>query len=151
MKNKWMIPLLFVLLLISFFLGGNLPAEEILPEDTSSMEKEEIYSTREEVAGYLHAYKELPPNFITKKEALARGWVASQGNLWEIAPGKSIGGDSFGNREGLLPEKAGRKWYECDIDYQGGKRGAKRIVFSNDGLIYYTEDHYKSFTEIHFE
>ena len=64
-------------------------------------------------------------------------------------PGCSIGGDVFGNREGSLPDRSGRTWYECDIDYSGGKRGAKRIVYSNDGLIYYTEDHYETFVRLY--
>ena len=71
-----------------------------------------------------------------------------EGNLWDVADGMSIGGDKFGNREGLLPKESGRQYYECDIDYEGGYRNGKRIVYSNDGLIYYTEDHYESFEEI---
>jgi len=106
------------------------------------------YTTKEDVARYLKTYGELPPNYLTKEEARALGWVSSKGNLHEVAPGKSIGGDVFGNYEGLLPKAAGRVYYECDIDYTGGTRGAKRIVFSNDGLIFYTDDHYESFTEI---
>ena len=104
-----------------------------------------VYTSKEDVALYLHTYGKLPGNFLTKQEASKLGWVSSKGNLWEVAPGMSIGGDSFGNREGLLPAANGRKWYECDIDFEGGFRGAKRILFSNDGLIYYTENHYKSF------
>lgn len=69
--------------------------------------------------------------------------------MWDVADGKSIGGDKFGNREGLLPKKSGRQYYECDIDYNGGYRGAKRIIYSNDGLIYYTEDHYKTFEQLY--
>lgn len=106
----------------------------------------EAYSDRDGVAAYLRAYGELPPNYITKSEARALGWDSGRGNLWEVAPGRSIGGDRFGNREGLLPEADGRTWYECDVNYGGGYRGAERIVFSNDGLIYYTDDHYASFT-----
>lgn len=84
-------------------------------------------------------------NGITKNEAENLGW--SGGSLEPYAPGCSIGGGYFGNYEGLLPKKKGRKYYECDIDTRGKKsRGAKRIVFSNDGLIYYTDDHYESFT-----
>ncbi|MBO6089461.1 MAG: ribonuclease, partial [Lachnospiraceae bacterium] len=91
-------------------------------------------------------YNHLPSNYITKKEAQNLGWDASQGkHLNKVAPGKSIGGDKFGNREGLLPKKDGRVYYECDIDYKKGSRNAKRIVFSNDGLIYYTEDHYETY------
>lgn len=104
------------------------------------------YTSREDVALYLRTYGRLPQNFITKSEANKLGWEG--GDLWRYAPGKSIGGDVFGNREGLLPKKSGRTWYECDIDYAGGSRGAKRIVYSDDGLIYYTNDHYETFTEL---
>ncbi len=74
---------------------------------------------------------------------------ADRGNLWDVTDEMSIGGDRFGNREGLLPDASGRKWYEADIDYDGGRRNAKRIVFSNDGLIYYTDDHYESFEQLY--
>lgn len=102
----------------------------------------------EQVAQYLREHQQLPPNYITKEEASELGWVAAEGNLHIVAPGKSIGGDRFGNREGLLPNAEGRVWYEADIDYESGTRNAKRIVFSNDGLIYMTTDHYASFTDI---
>ncbi len=119
------------------------PSEELLPEEGS-------YTTKEDVALYLHQYGHLPPNFITKKEAEALGW--SGGSLEPYAPGKCIGGNRFGNYEGLLPEAEGRSYTECDIDTLGAeKRGAKRIVFSNDGLIYYTEDHYESFDLLYGE
>lgn len=106
------------------------------------------YTSRDDVAAYLKAYGRLPENFITKSEARALGWDSSAGNLAQVAPGKSIGGDVFGNYEGRLPKANGRKYYECDIDYAGGSRGAKRIVFSNDGLIFYTADHYETFTQL---
>ncbi|MBR1584787.1 MAG: ribonuclease [Clostridia bacterium] len=106
------------------------------------------YSDKDHVAAYLRAYGELPPNYITKQEASALGWVASSGNLWRVAPGKSIGGDRYGNYEGSLPTKYGRRYFECDIDFDGGFRNAKRIIYSNDGLIFYTEDHYNTFEEI---
>lgn len=105
------------------------------------------YTARDDVARYLMTYGRLPRNFITKKEATELGWESREGNLHDVAPGMSIGGDRFSNREGLLPKQSGRTYYECDIDYAGGFRGSKRIVYSNDGLIFYTEDHYKSFTE----
>ncbi len=110
------------------------------------------YSDKEHVAAYLKAFGELPPNYITKAEAQRLGWVNTWGNLWQVAPGKSIGGDRYGNYEGLLPSKAGRTYYECDIDYDGSKnrgaRNGKRIVYSSDGLIFYTGDHYNTFEEI---
>lgn len=107
------------------------------------------YSSKEEVALYLHLYGHLPDNYITKKEAEMLGWDSGKGNLWEAAPGRSIGGGRFGNYEGLLPEKENRQYYECDIDYNGGYRNEKRIVYSDDGLIYYTEDHYESFEKLY--
>ena len=106
------------------------------------------YDTMEEVAVYLTLYDELPENYMTKKEAQKLGWVSSKGNLWDVAYGRSIGGDRFGNYEGALPNKKGRQWTECDIDFEGDYRGAKRIVFSNDDLIYYTDDHYNTFEKI---
>jgi len=102
-----------------------------------------------EVADYIKKHNRLPDNFITKKDAGTLGWNPSKGNLWAVAPGKSIGGDVFRNREKKLPVKRGRIWYEADIDYQGGKRGKDRILFSSDGLIYKTEDHYRTFTRMH--
>ena len=115
------------------------------------VEKDGTYTSKEEVAAYLNQYGQLPSNFITKKEAKKLGWVSNEGNLGEVAPGKSIGGDYFGNYEGLLPEKDGRDYYECDINTDGSYRGAERIVFSNDGLIYYTGDHYDSFELLYGE
>ena len=105
------------------------------------------YTTKDEVALYIHTYGHLPGNFITKKEAEALGWDSSKGNLHKVAPGKSIGGDKFGNYEGNLPD--GHRYKECDIDYEGGYRGAKRIVFSDDGLVFYTEDHYNTFEQLY--
>lgn len=113
--------------------------------DELTVNEDGEYTSKDEVALYIHLYNHLPSNFITKNEAKDLGWDSSKGNLHKVAPGKSIGGDKFGNREGLLPKKDGRVYYECDIDYKKGSRNAKRIVFSNDGLIYYTEDHYETF------
>jgi ribonuclease T1 len=107
------------------------------------------YTSKEDVALYLHTYGHLPSNYITKKEAEELGWNSKEGNLWDVAPGKSIGGSRFGNYDGNLPEADGRKYYECDIGYEGGYRGAERIIYSNDGLIYYTEDHYKTFEQLY--
>lgn len=112
------------------------------------VEKNGEYSDKEHVAAYLRAFGSLPSNYITKQQAQQLGWSASRGNLWKVAPGKSIGGDRYGNYEGLLPQQKGRKYFECDIDFDGGFRNAKRIIYSNDGLIFYTEDHYQTFEEI---
>ena len=159
--------------LFGFTRGEEAPALsqqiEILPEETSAVpsavpETEaqpqappetvlaivvgESYTSKEDVALYIHTYGCLPDNFITKNEARKLGWEG--GSLEPYAPGKCIGGDRFGNYEGLLPED--RDYKECDIDTLGAKsRGAKRIVFSEDGLIYYTEDHYESFELLYGE
>lgn len=128
------------------------PVEEAPVEEAPDIIDENgTYTSKEEVAAYLHEYGHLPSNFITKKEAKNLGWVSSEGNLDEVAPGMSIGGDYFGNYEGNLPEAKGRDYYECDIDFDGTYRNAKRIVFSNDGLIYYTEDHYETFELLYGE
>lgn len=119
--------------------------------EEASVAEDGTYTAKEEVAEYIHLYGHLPSNFITKKEAKKLGWVSSEGNLDEVAPGMSIGGDYFGNYEGYLPEADGRDYYECDIDFDGSYRGAKRIVYSNDGLIYYTEDHYETFELLYGE
>ena len=113
---------------------------DALPEDGS-------YTTAEDVAAYLAAYGHLPGNFLTKKEARALGWEG--GSLEPYASGMCIGGDRFGNYEGTLPEG---DYHECDIDTLGAdRRGAKRLVYSDDGRIYYTEDHYESFTLLYGE
>ena len=109
-----------------------------------------IYTAKDDVALYIHLYGHLPGNFITKKEAQALGWPG--GSLEPYAPGKCIGGSQFENYEGTLPDAPGRRYTECDVDTLGAdSRGAKRIVFSNDGLIYYTEDHYQTFELLYGE
>lgn len=125
-------------------------AQEQAPEGTPAIDEDGVYTSKEDVALYIHTYGHLPQNFISKKQAQALGWEG--GSLEPYAPGKCIGGSRFGNYEGLLPEKDGRTYTECDIDTLGAeKRGAKRIVFSNDGLIYYTEDHYETFALLYGE
>ena len=166
MKKNKLLPILLVVLLLAgyFFFGGGdspapvpenaepavaatplpeapVPATETQPE---SIDEDGSYTTKEELALYIHTYGHLPGNFVTKAEASAAGWRG--GGLDEYLPGMCIGGDRFGNREGLLPEATGRSWTECDVNTLHAKsRGAERIVFSNDGLIYYTGDHYDSF------
>lgn len=106
------------------------------------------YTSKDEVALYIHTYGHLPENYITKDEAYDLGWK-SEGTLDEVAPGMSIGGDYYGNYEGVLPDEPGREYHECDIDYESGNRNGKRIVYSNDGNIYYTENHYNSFEHLY--
>ncbi len=113
-----------------------------------AISENKTYTDKEHVAAYINEFAKLPSNYITKDQAKKLGWQ-TKGTLDKVAPGKSIGGDRYGNYEGLVPKKNGRTWKECDIDYVKGNRNAKRIVFSNDGLIYYTEDHYKTFTKLY--
>lgn len=118
-------------------------------EASVTLDEHGTYTSKDEVALYLHTYRHLPENYMTKKEAQSLGWDNRKGNLWDVAPGKSIGGSHFGNYEGQLPEEKGRNYYECDLDYEGGYRGEKRLVYSNDGLIFYTEDHYETFEQLY--
>lgn len=113
------------------------------------IEEHGFYTDKESVALYLKQYGRLPGNYITKKQAEAEGWVSKEGNLWDVAPGKSIGGSRYGNYEKKLPEAIDRVWYECDINFGGSYRGPERIIYSNDGLIYYTEDHYQTFEQLY--
>lgn len=135
--------------------------EEIGSEATSSNEEnvaEEIiengeYTAAGDVAVYLHLFGHLPSNYIRKNDAKAAGWDPDEGNLDRVCPGKIIGGDRFGNYEKKLPEKNNRKYFECDVNYdkEYGYRGQERIIFSNDGLIYYSGDHYNTFELLYGE
>lgn len=115
--------------------------------DQIQVSEDGAYTSPEEVAAYIDEFDKLPENFISKSEAEDLGWVSSEGNLWEVAEGMSIGGDYFGNYEGLLPEED--EYREADVNYDGGFRGAERIIFSDDGDIYYTDDHYESFEQLY--
>lgn len=124
---------------------------EVLEDDSgtsdSAVTEGVCYYDLEHVVLYLDQYGALPDNYITKEEARALGWEG--GSVENYLDGAAIGGDRFGNREGLLPEATGRSYTECDIDTNGQSgRGAKRLVFSNDGLYFYTEDHYETFSEL---
>ena len=165
MKKK-LSPILALLLVVAavFFgvPGGEEAVSDILPQESATASSTDwgqedgatlisadgVYTSKEDVALYIHTYGCLPQNFMTKDEARELGWEG--GGLEDYAPGMCIGGDRFGNYEGLLPED--RDYTECDIDTLGAeKRGAKRIVFSDDGLIYYTDDHYESFELLYGE
>lgn len=138
-----------LLLCLALLAGCSLtPGQGSGNEHEQSVDNSQALTGYEEVAQYIRKHGELPDNYITKKEARKLGWDAQKGNLNDVAPGKSIGGDVFGNREKKLPGKKGRIWYEADINYKSGFRGDDRILFSSDGLIYKTEDHYQTFQEM---
>ena len=102
----------------------------------------------QKLADYIFEYGKLPENFITKKEAQARGWQDQYRYVGDIEPGRCIGGDYFGNYERKLPVVKGRKYYEADCFYQGGPRNEYRIIYSTDGHVWFTGDHYETFIEL---
>lgn len=147
---KKMGALTLILLLLTTFAACDSPDDISSTTVISGLDYNGTYTTAEDVAAYLWEFGELPGNFITKSEARDLGWEG--GGLEEYAPGCCIGGDKFGNYEGLLPEADGRRYYECDINTLGeDSRGPERIVYSSDGLIYYTPDHYESFELLYGE
>lgn len=126
------------------------PTEDASGDLSKIIKEDGTFDDKDNVALYIHVYGKLPSNYITKEDAEDLGW--SGGSVEKFAPGKCIGGSRFGNYEGKLPKKSGRVYYECDIDTLGeSSRGAKRIVYSNDGLVYYTDDHYNSFELLYGE
>ena len=128
--------------------SGEPEAEQAPEEAAPVLEEDGSYTTKEDLALYIHTFGHLPSNFISKKDAEKAGW--SGGPLDKVLPGMCIGGDYFGNYEGLLPKAKGRRWTECDVNTLHAKsRGPERIVFSNDGLIYYSPDHYESFEQLY--
>ena len=139
------------LLLLEEEIESTKPLEENQPQQQEQLpviDENGSYTSKDDVALYIHTYGHLPNNFITKNEARELGWEG--GSVEDYAPGCSIGGDRFGNYEGILPE--GKKYTECDIDTLGrSSRGSRRIVFSNDGCIYYTDDHYETFELLYGE
>lgn len=150
---------LLLALLLAFSLaacGAALPAgspsapvsADASPEASALSVTEGVaYYDPDSVVLYLHRFGQLPPNYITKEEARALGW--SGGSVERYREGAAIGGDRFSNREGVLPRADGRTYTECDLYTFGmDSRGAFRLVFSNDGLYFYTEDHYNTFTEL---
>lgn len=150
-KIALLLSVVLIVCSLSFVLSSCALTSSHRPADASEsadIREDGNYSSKEEVAGYIHKYGKLPDNFITKSEAKSLGWDSKKGNLWDVAPGKSIGGDKYSNYEETLPVKKGVKYFECDINYRGGHRGAERIVFSSDGHVYYTNDHYETFSEV---
>ena len=90
----------------------------------------------------------LPDYYVNTEIASKAGWAPKSNHLDDVLPGKMIGGDVFKNKKGKLPNAPGRVWFEADIDYAGGGRNRQRVVYSNDGLIFATYDHYHTFYEV---
>lgn len=114
---------------------------------TENIKEDESYYRMEDVAAYIHIYNKLPQNYLTKKQARNLGWIPKKNNLWEVTKKGVIGGDRFGNFENNLPKSS---YKEADVNYHGGKRNAERLVFDNEGNIFYTKDHYQSFERIYW-
>ena len=161
-RIKPLLSLVVIALLLASFFTGCVTAQPVERENVrkttaaqktqkaKTIDKNGSYTSKDDVALYIHTYGELPKNFISKKQAERLGWDG--GSLEPYAPGKSIGGSYFGNYEGKLPKKKGRTYYECDIDTTGTRsRGPKRIVYTTYGLIYDTPDHYETFELLYGE
>lgn len=121
--------------------------EKDSPVQSSGLDEDKTYKKKDDVIAYLIEFGHLPKNYKTKKEARALGWVSKEGNLDRLWEDACIGGDVFRNYEGQLPE--GDRYYEADVNYEGGHRGPERLVFNEEGEIWYTPDHYKTFEKVH--
>ena len=116
-----------------------------------AVEESGLYTTKDSVAAYLCKFDKLPSNYITQNEgkALYESKTGNTFSKWNFNPWTTldvmIGGDSFGNKEGLLPKGS---YHEADVDYSAKNRGTKRLVYEGDCVIYYTADHYKSFSKL---
>lgn len=111
--------------------------------NTTDQQSIDHLTAEKTVIPYVKQNHKLPDYYITKNEARKQGWNPSKGNLCEVLPGRAIGGDHFGNREGGLPK--GEQYFEADVNYSCGNRNADRIIFTKNGDVYLTKNHYKSF------
>ncbi|MCU6376503.1 ribonuclease domain-containing protein [Morganella morganii] len=143
MMKKYGTLVIVLIVAVSAWLAG-LPGQFI---DTRPSEPVPQQTAQARVVSYVQQHQRLPDYYVTKKAARNAGWQPSKGNLCEVMPGKAIGGDRFGNREKGLPDAPSRQWFEADINYNCGHRGSDRLLYSNDGLIYVTTDHYRSFQQ----
>ncbi len=158
--NKRIASMLIMAVLIAlslYFKGSDLQDTEqaerpVSPPEQSirneNAQKIDQLTQQSNVVSYVQKYQKLPAFYVTKKEARQAGWDAKKGNLCEVLPGKAIGGDRFLNREKRLPISPNRQWYEADINYNCGHRGADRLMYSSDGMVFVTTDHYKSFQKM---
>ncbi|SQI43290.1 Ribonuclease precursor [Leminorella richardii] len=161
-KHSQWLSIVFLLLIVgglAFHFGYNnsdgtpTTVSTSAPRDVSSLpasaeQSIDRLTQQKVVVDYMRQHGRLPDYYITKSQARSQGWDARDGNLCSTLPGKAIGGDRFSNREKRLPQSKGRQWFEADINYRCGHRGAERLLYSNDGLIYVTHDHYQRFTEV---
>lgn len=148
MNKRTLIAMLIALVVAGFSALHGDGDRAITNVSTPAAESIEQLTQQQRVVSYVQQHQRLPDYYITKKQAREQGWDAGDGNLCKVLPGKAIGGDRFSNREAQLPTANNRVWREADINYQCGRRGADRLLYSSDGLIYVTRDHYKNFTRM---
>lgn len=122
-------------------------AEDVIAGEKYEIDEEETYTSKEDVATYLHIYGKLPSNYITRSEAEKLGLNSNGDNLEEIAPGKAIGGGEYANENGMFPVEEERQYYECEIEDEDGD--GKYLIYSNDGLIFYTDENYETFIQLY--
>lgn len=155
-QNRWLLLLAGIIVLGYFWCEHRSSKTQVqppagLPErpgpGPQPQDRIETLTSEAVVVPYIKKTGQLPDYYITKQEARKRGWIASEGNLCQVAPGKAIGGDVFTNRQKALPLKSGRTWYEADLNYECGRRNADRVLFSSDRLVFVTKDHYQTFEE----
>ncbi|MBP2171477.1 hypothetical protein J2125_004669 [Erwinia toletana] len=151
-KKLWIALALAIVAAVAGLRPGKQPANSVSPaaryqQPTTNADISALTAERR-VASYLQQHQRLPDYYISKSQARRQGWQPQQGNLCATLPGKAIGGDRFANREGRLPQRQGRQWYEADVNYQCGHRSADRLLYSSDGLIFVTKDHYRSFNQV---
>ncbi|WP_428946150.1 ribonuclease domain-containing protein [Pantoea sp. FN060301] len=148
MNKKLIIAVIFAV--VATYMGLRQSEQQTLPQNDTATERESIseLTRQERVTRYLQQHRQLPPYYLKKQEARRRGWQSEKGNLCDILPGKAIGGDRFHNREAHLPASQGRKWFEADVNYHCGRRGSERLLYSSDGLIYLTRDHYRHVEQV---
>lgn len=160
--NKRVISLVLMAILIVlslYFRGGDVQntsqtdksvttSEQVTSRENNQPKPIDQLTEQQNVASYIQKYQKLPAFYLTKKEARQAGWDAKKGNLCDVLPGRAIGGDRFSNREKSLPIAENRQWFEADINYRCGHRGADRLLYSSDGMIFVTHDHYKSFKQV---
>ncbi|MDR2225161.1 ribonuclease domain-containing protein [Providencia rettgeri] len=159
--NKKVISLVLMAILIVlslYFRGGDIQdkpptdksvaSEQTITQENAQSKTIDQLTEQQNVVSYMQKYQKLPAFYITKKEARQAGWDAKKGNLCDVLPNRAIGGDRFSNREKSLPIADNRQWFEADINYRCGHRGADRLLYSSDGMIFVTNDHYKSFKQV---
>lgn len=127
------------------YLSSEISLEE--EKEDNLLDENKAYYSMEDVSLYIYSYGKLPKNYLTKNEAKALGWDPKEGNLWQVTDKGVIGGDRFNNYEKILPDA---NYKEADVNYEGGRRNAERLVFDEDGNIYYSKDHYESFERVYW-